>query len=265
MITPEQFLIAQKQARATKKGWRKAGEFRPFRELVICSDCGNYMTPALSKGKNDNYLNITCGNKLCTEKRREEGKKPISNTIRGAEIVKTFIEVVEKQLEVDKETYNKAKEIYFKEKNNIVTNLNERIRKSKISLTKQEETAKKYSDKLINTTSEVIEKQMRNDYEILLSEIKTTKDLLKKLEKESSEYDYQMDSDFPEYKDFLNFFKNVVKTIENTDDAYLIDQLVRLVFLNTTVKDKKVVKWELREPFQTYNTLENLHGVEDGT
>ena len=86
----------------------------------------------------------------------------------------------------------------------------------------------------INANSDVIEKQLRNDYEILLSKIKIMKVLLKKLGGKSSEYDYQMDFDFRDYEDFLNFFK-------------------------------KVIKQELRELFHTFDTIKNLHGVEDGT
>lgn len=70
--------------------------------------------------------------------------------------------------------------------------------------------------------------------------------------------------DFPDYDAFLNFFKNIVNTIQNTTDVYLIDQLVKLVFLNITVEDKKVLKYTLNEPFKTYKTLKFLSGVDDG-
>ena len=45
---------------------------------------------------------------------------------------------------------------------------------------------------------------------------------------------------------------------------YLIDQLVKLVFLNITVGDKKVLSYKLNEPFNTDNSLKFLSGVEDG-
>lgn len=55
------------------------------------------------------------------------------------------------------------------------------------------------------------------------------------------------------------------KQLENTDDMYLVDQLVKLVFLNITVGDKKVLDYKLNEPFNTLKELKFLSGVEDGT
>lgn len=46
-----------------------------------------------------------------------------------------------------------------------------------------------------------------------------------------------------------NIIENASTVIENTDNAYLVDQIVKLVFLNTETSDKKVSKYWLREPF----------------
>ena len=78
------------------------------------------------------------------------------------------------------------------------------------------------------------------------------------------QYELESELDFPEYDAFLNFFKDIVKTIENTNNVYLIDQIVKFVFVNLVVGDKKVLGYELSEPFKTYNSLKILSGVDDG-
>ena len=57
------------------------------------------------------------------------------------------------------------------------------------------------------------------------------------------------------YKNFLNFFQNAEQTIRTNDDVYLLDQLIRNIFLNFSVKGKKVISHELKEPFATYQKL----------
>ena len=74
-----------------------------------------------------------------------------------------------------------------------------------------------------------------------------------------------MESDFPPYDDFLNFFENALLVLDESDNIYLIDQIARLVFLNLTAKDKKISGYCLQEAFIGFENLKILTGVADGT
>ena len=63
--------------------------------------------------------------------------------------------------------------------------------------------------------------------------------------------------DFPNFDDFVNFFKKAATELKETTDNELRDLIVKLVFVNITVGDKKVLSYELREPFKTYKTLDS--------
>ena len=99
----------------------------------------------------------------------------------------------------------------------------------------------------------------------VLNQINALKEERDNLKVQNTEAEYHANVDFPDYDLFVNFFKNIVTTIENTENAYLIDQLVKLVFVNISVGDKKVLYYELHEPFNALESMKIFSGVEDRT
>ena len=262
MVTPEEFMKVQRENRKNPRGWHKSDEFRPFNELLICHDCGKYMVSGLSTNKDGNkYLYISCGNNSCRKTRKENGIKPVVNTTRGKPIIEMTVKILQESLKVDKDTYEKAKKIYLEGKIGIVKEHNDEIRILKSAITKTENKYNTLKEKLYSVKDSVIEKDITSDMKILLHEVKEKERELKKLELDKSEYESQVDLDFPNYIDYVNFFRDIVTTLETTDNTYLMDQLVKLVCENITIKDKKIVKYTLREPFETYNSLKFLSGV----
>lgn len=84
IVSPKDFILQQRFSEINKVRWHTSSEFRPFNEFVICKDCRNFMVSGLSTGKSGlRYLNVTCGNRKCKERRKEQNIKPIANTIRG--------------------------------------------------------------------------------------------------------------------------------------------------------------------------------------
>ena len=113
------------------------------------------------------------------------------------------------------------------------------MKRLRIKLSKLENKVDKINKRLLDVRESDVVRKLSRDYKDVLSEIRTLNDNINRLEKLNSEYELESELDFPEYDAFLNFFKDIVKTIENTNNVYLIDQLVKLVFLNITVLDKK--------------------------
>ena len=265
MVSPTAFLTLQKINRGNPRGWKNTSDFRPFNDLVICSQCNNFMTPGISTGRGGRYLNITCGNSKCKKLRKEKGITPISNTIRGKELLDYVCNFLENDLKVDRKTYEKAKRKYLEENLSTVKGNREKIRVWRTKVTKLESEKKKMMDRLFEEKQKDVGDDISNQCNVLINEIRSLEKSIKEYEINNSEIESIVEMDFPDYNTFLNFFKNIVTAINNTDDAYLIDQLVKLVFLNITVGDKKVLKYTLNEPFKTYKSLKLLSGVDDGT
>ena len=265
MVTPKEFILMQKLHRDNPRGWHISSEFRPFNEFMVCGDCGNFMTTGVSKGKIYRYLSATCGNRKCKSYRKKLNLKPIANTIRG-ETIKEFAKDAIRQLKnVPEEMYKKAKDAYFSERNVIVKNLNDQISLLKSKLTKLENKAKKEDEKIYSVSDPELIKRFTDNLKSILHDKNEVANEMRLLEKKKSEYEYQMESDFPPYDDFLNFFENALLVLDESDNIYLIDQIARLVFLNLTAKDKKISGYCLQEAFIGFENLKILTGVADGT
>lgn len=266
MVTPKEFMMVQREYRKNPRGWHISDEFRPFNELVICAHCGNYMISGLSTNdKKEKYLYISCGSNSCRESRKSKGIKPIVNSTRGKPIMDLAIKIIQESLSVDETTYEKIKEKYIESRVEVVKVKNDEITTLKSAITKTRNKYNALKEKLYTVDDPVIQRDITNDMKILNNEVKQKEDELKAAELQKSEFEYGVEIDFPQYKDYVNFFGNIVTTLQTTDNTYLIDQLVKLVCVNVTVKDKKIVKFTLREPFETYQTMKFLSGVEDGT
>jgi len=262
MVTPREFMMAQREYRKNPRGWHISDEFRPFNELVICSHCGNYMISGLSTNdKKEKYLYVSCGNNSCRESRKSKGLKPIVNSIRGKPIMDLAINIIQESLSVDETTYERVKEKYVESRVEVVKVKNDEITTLKSAITKTKNKYNALKEKLYSVEDPGIQRDITNDMKILNHEVKQKEDELKAVELQKSEFEYGVEIDFPQYKDYVNFFENIVTTLQTTDNTYLIDQLVKLVCVNVTVEDKKIVKFTLREPFETYKTMKFVSGV----
>jgi hypothetical protein len=247
--------------RDNPRGWRTSDDFRPFNNFVICKNCNKPMTAGVSKGKSDRYLSVTCGHSKCKEERRAKGITPIANTIRGGVILDFMIDFLENSLKIDKKTYNLAKKKYLEGRNSLIKENVEQIKIWKHKLSKLETKEKKLTERILNEQNKNVADKLSNDCSIIINQIKELERNVNEYEIRNRDFEAEVELDFPSYDVFLNFFKDVVVAIQNTDNAYLIDQLVKLIFLNITVNEKKVLRYTLKEPFQTYENLKFLSGV----
>lgn len=262
LVSAKDFISMQRMNRDNPRGWNITDEFRPFRDFVICADCENPMTSGLSTGKSGTqYLNVTCGNKHCKAKRKKAGKKPIANTIRGQKIIDFTKEAIIKLKEVDKKTYEKVKKKHFEDRNGVIKQINEDIKIFKGKKSKLETKEKNARDSLYEATDDTIKQNITRDLKMLNKEIKSIQEDIDTLEETKSGLEFKMEADFPPYEDFMNFFENAELVMNESDNAYLIDQIVKLVFMNTVVKDKNISLYYLNEPFDGFEKLKILNGV----
>lgn len=266
MVSAKEFLSVQR-AKKISGGWVNSSKFKPFRHLVTCKDCGNIMTPGLSRsgGNKVEMLYISCRNHKCQATRKANKVKPISNTIRGHLIVDKTITILSDVLKVDKKTYQKVKEEYFKSNNKVIGEMLSESKILKSRATVKKANLQKINDKLLSIDEDVVIKKLSRDMKGLMIEIEEIKKEMKELDKSISEIQLSKTIDFPDYEEFVNFFKNAVLALKTTQNDELVDQIVKLVCVNFTVGDGKVLGYKLNQPFEAYKELKILHGVEDGT
>lgn len=257
-VSAKDFIKIQKLNNERSRGWTKSSEFRPFNNLVICGECGNYMRSAVSTGRTNRYLNITCGNSNCKESRREKGVSPIANSIRGKTVLDYALNLIKHGLDIDEGTYDVAKEKYYSSQSSFIEDRKKKVKSLKKKVTELDKKGNKLSERLLDESNEEVAKKLSNDCDIVLKEKRLSEMDLIKLEKEITKKQTDIKVEFPSYSEFTNLFKDLVVAVENTDNPHLIDQIVKLVFMNLTVNDKKVLRHELNQPFKTYEELENF-------
>lgn len=221
-----------------------------FRKMVYCGYCNNFMSPGKprSSGKSRfRYYELRCTSMNC-ETKNDQSK---ARGIRGKVIIDYIYSVLKDGLQVKKEAYtqyiNAAKptlESSLKDQNQQLTHVKRQISEIDATMSEQRKS-------LANAKGETID-ELNNE----IDKLRENKDLLKEKQKELEtkiiELDHGIQSQLMSYEDFLNFFKNIGNTIKNSDNLLLIDNAIRMVFLNFTVKDKKVLK------YQSNPNIENL-------
>lgn len=265
MVGASDFLTVQRMSLEVPRGWRKTNEFRPFNDLVICGDCGKLMTSGLSSGHKEKYLSVTCGNSKCRAKRKELGILPIANTIRGKIIIETTVKFLSEQLKVNRVSYEKAKMEYLKSRDWTLRELVEKIKAVRIAVTTLQRKISNISDLLVEDSGDLtLKDRWKSDIKKLSLQEKEQLKKLDYLQNSKAEIERQVIEDFPSYDQFVNFFKNAVNVVQKTDDAQLIDKIVKMVFVNLVAKDKSIVRMDVQEPFRSYSKLKNTFGVADG-
>ncbi len=66
------------------------------------------------------------------------------------------------------------------------------------------------------------------------------------------------------YEKFLNFFDNIVLVIRNSDNQYLVDNLIRMMFLNFTVENGKILSHQFNPDFEKYVKVKSVVSSRDG-
>lgn len=261
LVSYEDFITVQKLLK-TKGGWTLTEDFLPFRDFVRCKHCGNLMTPGRSRNKsNDRYLYVVCENRKCKEEiEKKYGYK--SNRIRSGVILDKLVEVLESHQDVSEEVYNKVIAKYKAKALEELKEIEEQISTQKREIAKLERKEKVYSDKLI---SDDYYEGVNEGIIRILNQRKERKEKLGLLNISLAEMKTKYALEIPNYEIFLNFFEKLVPAIQKTDNPQLIDNIVKMVFLNTTIYEKKVYGYELKEPFKTYWEIKKNSGVDDGT
>lgn len=228
--------------------------FYPLRAMVVCSYCGRnmYVAPSTSH-TGQRYLNYRCDNAGCMRQKK---------SIRARVIFDFIYKFLGDGLNFTEDDYNR----YYQDLEKITDEKREQIRMkihSKTSVllnTKREikDRALSLTD-LNNQVSEMVKKiteERLNELKNLEIDITAEIAELKKQIKDPDEEKFTL-------QQFLNLSKNASKIIQSAD-VMVKDEICRLIFLNLTVDEQKVLSCQLKEPFATLLKHRQILSSRDG-
>lgn len=221
-----------------------------FKKMVKCEHCGRYMSPYKSKGQHgDIYYYVGCTSKDC-----ETRQRGFKRAVRGKVIMDYIVEVLEQRLNITKEIYNDAIKNYESTRSTQVFLLKANIESVSSQIKKLQSNIDGLARSLSNASGSA-EKEITENINDKSEQLAEKREELSQLEDEFIRLESKISDDVMPYENFSNFFKKAGQAIKSTDDVYLLDQLIRNVFLNFSIKDRKVVQHRLKEPFATYEKM----------
>lgn len=240
LIAEQQYIEVQRLTDKRIKPYKakKRATYLPLKMMITCSYCGNHMYPGASQGYKK-YLYYRCDGKYCTRK-----EKGIKRSIRGKVIFDFIYKFLEEGVNLSESEYKK----YYKGLMRLTVAQREKMLleiHSKEGIIKSNRVQiRDISYKLLNeqnkTVKEINEErleEMKLQSDILGVEVTKLKDQIRDPEQEKITIE-----------DFLNLSKNAVSTIKS-GDAVVKDAICRLIFLNLSVDNEKVLSWQLKPPF----------------
>lgn len=266
MVTEIDFLELRRILKDTYSFKKREVKVPLFSKMVNCGYCGNLMSPGIPRssgmGKNK-YLTVRCNNKSCPC-RFEEG---IAKEVRGKVIFEFIINFLNSGLEVDKKAYD----AYLKEAQENLSESRENLVQTYTSTGRQLAEADKNielkGDALAKAKGGVIDK-LNQKIEELMTEKKKLLSNREKIKNDIVVIDHNIKSDAMSYENFLNFFKNLGNMVKNSDNQYLVDKIIRMVYLNFEMKNKKVTNFRLNPLFEQYVKIPSVlpsRGAENWT
>ena len=258
LVSPLDFLELRRIL-GTSTSFKRTQEIKTFlfSKMVHCGYCGHLMTPGKprSGGKSrQRYLSLRCNNKNCSCRL----DKIIKKGVRGKVIFEYITSLLGKGLEVDKTAYEAYKVEAFKSLTTKEADYRQMIISLARHISETKEIKEKKTNALANAQSDSLIKELNNQISSLDNEMKSLELRKKEAEELVTSVDHSLTTELMSYENFLNFFKNIGLTVRNSDNAYLVDKIIRMVFLNFVVKNQIVTSHQLNPFFGQYGKMPSV-------
>jgi len=244
--------VQQLSNRRVKPNKPHRAVFYPLKTMLQCSFCGGnmYIGPSTSK-TGQRYLNARCDNKFCDRKKKAIRMKHIFNYI---------YEYLKEGLNFSKKEY----EDYYKNTMRISDAKRERL--SYEIHSKQGRVKKLGSD--IREGSINIGKfkpgtEMWKVNENRIDDLVLERDELVEAIRKMKEQITSPEKDSLSIEQFLNLSKKAAVIVKSANAA-VKDQICRIIFLNFTVNEEKVLSCRLKEPYATLLKMREISSGRDG-
>ena len=228
-----------------------------MRGMVACGYCGKYMTtgatPKLkSSGEKIRYFYFRCDQRECKKKGESVRAKVILDYVYQYLKKKPFSN------EAAYRSYREEMELVIRQRS---TNGKSAILSLRAEKNKLQEKLEKVKEFLVNTDDEEIKQYYKGD----LSKIE---DQIKEIGSSTAKQKRQLEQKtaiIPTYDQFLELLEKIPENMASSRNLDDLDYMVKKVFLNFTVKNKKVEKSTLNKPFDRLFTSNVTKGGHGGT
>ena len=222
-----------------------------MREMIICEECGEAMGPGITSKKTKKgktlYFYYRCDTDDCIMRNK---------SVRAGTIIDYICWYLEGKPFSSKKSYDHYTEEMKRVSNERISDAQSLVLSLQAKKRKKEENIIKIKAMLISDETEEIKnlykddlKQEQIDIPQIDIDIKKAKDLISKGK-----------ASILTYADFLELMDNMAKNIANSNDMKFLDFIIKKIFLNFTVKRKKVINSTLNSPFDKLEVLKVTKG-----
>ncbi|PIS08739.1 hypothetical protein COT75_05365 [Candidatus Beckwithbacteria bacterium CG10_big_fil_rev_8_21_14_0_10_34_10] len=258
LVTVEEFLSVNKLSDITKvfkskiRGTRLGATKADFlRGKIICGHCNQVMSSGLtSKDTKDGkkwYYNYRCDTKSCTPIKQKSGRA-VHQNVRASVVLDFVYAFLEKHSFASKEVYSH----YVAE----MKKVSKEKKKELDSLLRSLQAQKRNADNRIKDIKNLILEEKESEFRTIFK-----KDLLVK-DKELKEIEGKIvktkqalkanETAVYKYSEFVELFQQLPDVLRKTKTMQGKDEIVSKIFLNFTLKDKKVASYQLNKPFKDF-------------
>lgn len=249
------FTVQQLDYRKIRPSTPHKTAFYPLRRIVLCHYCGSPCVVAPSTGhiKTNRYLYYRCDDQGCIRNSPENKAKhrsdptKIKTSIRSKVVFDFVYAFLRNGLNFTEKEYHE----YY---DNLILLTDQRRQEVRAKLLNLRGVLKKVKQDIEERSLRIVNYDIKSQiWKINNNKIAELADEQAKLE-EAIEKTEQLlrepETDRLTIEQFLNLSKNAVNIVQSAN-AVDKDQIVREVFLNLSIDDKKVASYRLKEPFAT--------------
>lgn len=229
----------------------KRKTFYPFKMMIICSFCHLPMRTGQSRGNTKRYLFFRCDTPNCPREKK---------SVRSKVVIDFIYKLLEKGLNFTESEYRQ----YYEEMTAIVDENRAKLqvelhsRRGALSSVKQE-----IRERGLGLLERKVSDTVKKVNEERIAELDFQKE---ELEGKITELNAQLKDPEKEkltIEQFLNLSKNAARIIKS-GDAIAKDTISRMIFLNFTVDEEKVLSYQAKEPFATLLKTREQHTSRGG-
>ncbi len=240
-----------KLARSFRKGEGVIANL--MREMVICADCGETMTPNIPRNRyNDRYFYFRCDNSDCIRK----GK-----SIRAKVITSYIYDYLNTQPFSSPASYAHYKDEMRRVSEQRLIEAKRNLRSLQTQKLKLEEKVETIKNMLAGNERDDIKNLYREDLKPTQAELRQIEE---KVDKVKTYIEAGKDSILT-YEEFIELMENMPKVMKKMRNMNELDYIIRKIFLNFTVAPKKVMKSTLNTPFDALEVQKVSLGARERT
>ncbi len=256
MVTVDEFLRINrfsdiKKAFEVKRRGLKTDIKADFlRRIVYCGHCNEQMSTGItvkySKTGKTNYFNFRCDTPGC-KITLPSGRK-VNQNVRGKIVLDFVYQFLEENKFTDKRAYNH----YLQEMKHVQENerkeLEARRKSIQIAVKELEERINLIKESLYKETDSEIKDEYKADLKAKKAQLKQANDELTKIKEAKAKGSKVILT----YKEFVELFNELPDILRKTKTMEGKDQIIRKIFSNFILKDKKVASYRLNQPFKDF-------------